>query len=102
MSARSRSATSRQPTISLCSFTARYHHVLSSYDDGPCRETEPASDVHELMKYAIAHRYGVFDFTIGDEACERERADQASASTTTLRLRARAGVVDRARNLGAS
>lgn len=54
-------------------FRDRYYHVLASYDPGEIsRFGAGATHLQELMRYALEHDCGIFDFTIGDESYKRE------------------------------
>ena len=47
-------------------FRGRYYHIFACYDSGPVSRFGPGvAHLHELMRYAIEHKCGVFDFTIG-------------------------------------
>ncbi len=53
-----------------------YYLVLSSYHDGEVMRFGPGrAHLHELLRHAIAHDIGHFDFTIGDEPYKRDWAD---------------------------
>jgi CelD/BcsL family acetyltransferase involved in cellulose biosynthesis len=53
-----------------------YYHLLASYDDGEASRFGPgAAHLHDLMRWAIEHDLGVFDFTIGDEPYKRDWCD---------------------------
>jgi CelD/BcsL family acetyltransferase involved in cellulose biosynthesis len=57
-------------------FGGRYYHVLAGYDDGDVSKCGPgAAHLRELMRYAIEHGCGEFDFTIGDEGYKRDWSD---------------------------
>ena len=72
-------------------FGGRYYYVLSSYTDGQLARLGPgAIHLHELMRYAIEHRFTMFDFTVGDERykldwCEGGRPLYDHVSTATWR-----------------
>lgn len=54
----------------------RYYLILSSYDDGDASKYGPGRALlHELLQYAIAHRFQCFDFTIGDEPYKLDWSD---------------------------
>jgi CelD/BcsL family acetyltransferase involved in cellulose biosynthesis len=54
-------------------FKGRYYYVLSSYTESEMAHWGPgAAHLHELMRYAIAHKCTVFDFTVGDEPYKRD------------------------------
>jgi CelD/BcsL family acetyltransferase involved in cellulose biosynthesis len=54
----------------------RYYLILSSYDDGDASKYGPGRALlHELLQYAIAHRFRCFDFTIGDEPYKLDWSD---------------------------
>jgi CelD/BcsL family acetyltransferase involved in cellulose biosynthesis len=68
------------PTIAATSLglTHRgcYYLVLSSYHDGEVMRFGPGrAHLHELLRHAIEHGIGHFDFTIGDEPYKRDWAD---------------------------
>jgi CelD/BcsL family acetyltransferase involved in cellulose biosynthesis len=53
-----------------------YYLVLSSYHDGEVMRFGPGrAHLHELLRHAIEHDIGHFDFTIGDEPYKRDWAD---------------------------
>jgi CelD/BcsL family acetyltransferase involved in cellulose biosynthesis len=53
-----------------------YYLILSSYQDGPLARFGPGrAHLQEMMRYAIEHRFGRFDFTIGDEPYKRDWCD---------------------------
>jgi CelD/BcsL family acetyltransferase involved in cellulose biosynthesis len=55
----------------------RYYLILSSYDDGDVSKYGPGRALlHELLQYAIAHRFDCFDFTIGDEPYKMDWCDK--------------------------
>ena len=57
-------------------FRGCYYHLLASYDDGDVSRFGPGSaHMHELLRYAIERKCGVFDFTIGDERYKRDWCD---------------------------
>lgn len=59
-------------------FGGRYYYVLSSYADGELSRLGPgAIHLHELIRYAIANGFTVFDFTIGDEQYKLDWCDKA-------------------------
>jgi CelD/BcsL family acetyltransferase involved in cellulose biosynthesis len=53
-----------------------YYLVLSSYHDGEVMRFGPGrAHLHELLRHAIEHGIGHFDFTIGDEPYKRDWAE---------------------------
>jgi CelD/BcsL family acetyltransferase involved in cellulose biosynthesis len=57
-----------------------YSLVLSSYHDGSLAQHGPGrAHLHALMRRAIAAKYTVFDFTIGDEPYKRDWCDRELA-----------------------
>ncbi len=55
----------------------RYYLILSSYGDGEAAKFGPGRALlHELLQYAIAQRFAVFDFTIGDEPYKLDWSDE--------------------------
>lgn len=55
----------------------RYYLILSSYGEGEAAKFGPGRALlHELLQYAIAHRFAVFDFTIGDEPYKLDWSDE--------------------------
>jgi CelD/BcsL family acetyltransferase involved in cellulose biosynthesis len=54
----------------------RYYLILSSYNDGPLSNHGPGrAHLHELLRYAIEHGFGEFDFTIGNEPYKLDWSD---------------------------
>jgi CelD/BcsL family acetyltransferase involved in cellulose biosynthesis len=72
-------------------FRGRYHYVLSSYIGGEMSHLGPGVvHLHELIRYAIEHKFTVFDFTVGDEHyklewCERTQSLHDHLAVTTVR-----------------
>jgi CelD/BcsL family acetyltransferase involved in cellulose biosynthesis len=59
-------------------FGGRYYYTLSAYTDGELARLGPgAAHLHELLGYAIANKFAVFDFTIGDERYKLDWCDGA-------------------------
>jgi CelD/BcsL family acetyltransferase involved in cellulose biosynthesis len=59
----------------LC-FKSRYYLVLSSYEDNKLALYSPGrAHLCEMLRWAIARHYKLFDFTIGDEPYKREWSD---------------------------
>jgi len=59
----------------LC-YKSRYYLVLSSYEDNRLALYSPGrAHLCDLMRWAIARRCKLFDFTIGDEPYKREWSD---------------------------
>jgi CelD/BcsL family acetyltransferase involved in cellulose biosynthesis len=57
-------------------FRGRYYYVLASYDEGPTARFGPgAAHLHELLRFAIAKKCTLFDFTIGDETYKLDWSD---------------------------
>jgi CelD/BcsL family acetyltransferase involved in cellulose biosynthesis len=59
----------------LC-FKSRYYLVLSSYEDNKLALYSPGrAHLCDMLRWAIARQYKLFDFTIGDEPYKREWSD---------------------------
>jgi CelD/BcsL family acetyltransferase involved in cellulose biosynthesis len=59
----------------LC-FKSRYYLILSSYEDNKLALYSPGrAHLCDLLRWAIARQYKLFDFTIGDEPYKREWSD---------------------------
>lgn len=59
-------------------FRGRYYYLLASHSDGELSRFGPgAAHLHELLRYAIEHKFEAFDFTIGDEPYKMDWCDAA-------------------------
>jgi CelD/BcsL family acetyltransferase involved in cellulose biosynthesis len=59
----------------LC-FKSRYYLILSSYEDNKLALYSPGrAHLCEMLRWAIARQFKLFDFTIGDEPYKREWSD---------------------------
>jgi CelD/BcsL family acetyltransferase involved in cellulose biosynthesis len=69
----------------------RYYYVMHSIADGEAARQSPGRHLmYHLMRWAIAHKVGIFDFTIGDEDfksqwCEESAPLFDSVAALTLR-----------------
>lgn len=58
-------------------FRDTYYHLQASYTCGEIARFGPgAAHLHDLMRYAIARGFKVYDFTIGDESYKRDWCDR--------------------------
>ncbi len=59
-------------------FRDRYYYILASYGDGDLARFGPgAAHLRDLMQYAVARGFRVFDFTVGDEPYKREWCEES-------------------------
>lgn len=59
-------------------FRDTYYHLQASYSDGDLARFGPgAAHLHDLLRYAIEHRFKTYDFTIGDERYKLDWCDGA-------------------------